>query len=118
MKQKYYIILIRGDSMKRINIGVLGSGFMGKTHTFGYKTIPLYYEKIGFCINLKGVCASHIKNAEALKNKAGFEYATDNFYDLINDELIVAKGIVEKSLDNKWLVEVCREFLFHYFQAD
>ena len=39
-------------------------------------------------------------------------------YDLINDELIVAKGIVEKSLDNKWLVEVCREFLFHYFQAD
>ena len=39
-------------------------------------------------------------------------------YDLINEELIVAKGIVEKSLDNKWLVEVCREFLFHYYQAD
>ncbi len=39
-------------------------------------------------------------------------------YELINKELIVAKGIVEKSLDNKWLVEVCREFLFHYFQAD
>ena len=39
-------------------------------------------------------------------------------YDLINKELIVAKGIVEKSLDNKWLVNVCREFLFHYFQAD
>lgn len=39
-------------------------------------------------------------------------------YDLINEEVIVAKGIVEKSLDNKWLVEVCREFLFHYFQAD
>lgn len=39
-------------------------------------------------------------------------------YDLINEELIVAKGIVEKSLDNEWLVNVCREFLFHYFQAD
>lgn len=39
-------------------------------------------------------------------------------YDLINEEVIIAKGIVEKSLDNKWLVEVCREFLFHYFQAD
>lgn len=39
-------------------------------------------------------------------------------YDLINEELIVAKGIVEKSLDNKWLVNVCREFLFHYYQAD
>ena len=39
-------------------------------------------------------------------------------YELINKELIVAKGIVEKSLDNKWLVEVCKEFLFHYFQAD
>lgn len=47
-------------------------------------------------------------------------FVENNFevYDLINEELIVAKGIVEKSLDNKWLVEVCREFLFHYYQAD
>ena len=74
--------------MKRINIGVLGSGFMGKTHSFGYKTIPLYYENIGFDINLKGVCASHIENANALKEKAGFEYATDNIYDIINDDEI------------------------------
>ena len=87
--------------MKRINIGVLGSGFMGKTHTFGYKTIPLYYEKIGFCINLKGVCASHIENAEALKNKAGFEYATDNFYDLINDDEIDVIDICLPNVNHK-----------------
>ena len=97
--------------MKKINIGVLGSGFMGKTHTFGYKTIPLYYENIGFEINLKGVCASNIENAVKLKNKAGFEYATDNMYDIINDKDIdvidiclpnvLHKDAIIKSLENK-----------------
>ena len=27
--------------MKTLNVAVIGFGFMGKTHTYGYKTIPL-----------------------------------------------------------------------------
>ena len=39
--------------MKTFKIGLVGCGFMGKSHTFGYKTIPLYYENLPFKINLK-----------------------------------------------------------------
>ena len=32
--------------MKEIGVGVIGYGFMGKMHTYGYKTIPLYYSDL------------------------------------------------------------------------
>ena len=48
--------------MKTINVAVIGFGFMGKTHTYGYKTIPLFYEP-DFKIHLAAVCAGHYQNA-------------------------------------------------------
>ncbi|UKI36213.1 MAG: Gfo/Idh/MocA family oxidoreductase [Clostridiales bacterium] len=61
---------------------------MGKTHTFGYKTIPLYYENLPFKINLKTVCASSITSAKNAAERMGYENYTDNFDDIINDDSI------------------------------
>ena len=74
--------------MKTFNIGLVGCGFMGKTHTFGYKTIPLYYENLPFKINLKTVCASGKESAKNAAERMGYENYTDNFDDIINDESI------------------------------
>lgn len=74
--------------MKTYNIGLVGCGFMGKTHTFGYKTIPLYYENLPFKINLKTVCASSITSAKNAAERMGYENYTDNFDDIINDDSI------------------------------
>lgn len=61
---------------------------MGKTHTFGYKTIPLYYENLPFKINLKTVCASSITSAKNAAERMGYQNYTDNFDDIINDDSI------------------------------
>ena len=74
--------------MKTFNIGLIGCGFMGKTHTFGYKTIPLYYENLPFKINLKTLCASSEKSAREGADRLGYENFTDNFYDIVNDDSI------------------------------
>lgn len=74
--------------MKTFNIGLVGCGFMGKTHTFGYKTIPLYYENLPFKINLKTVCASSITSAKNAAERMGYQNYTDNFDDIINDDSI------------------------------
>ena len=36
---------------KEYKVGILGFGFMGKAHTFGYQTMQLYYD------NVKPLCS-------------------------------------------------------------
>ncbi len=30
--------------MKQIGVGMIGYGFIGKVHAFGYRSIPFYYD--------------------------------------------------------------------------
>lgn len=41
-------------------------------------------------------------------------YYNSEVFDLINEELIVAKGIIEIKEENKWLKEICKEFIKQY----
>ena len=61
--------------MKEIRVGLIGCGFMGKTHIYGYKTIPVYYEP-DFKIKLVGVCNRNIEKAQQAKELYGFDFAT------------------------------------------
>lgn len=86
--------------MKEIGIGIIGFGFMGKTHTYGYKTIPLYYDKLPFRIRLVGVCDSVAETAEYAREMLGFEFATTNPEDIY--------GCADISVIN-----VCTPNIFH-----
>lgn len=87
--------------MKELGIGIIGFGFMGKTHTFAYKNIPFYYPDFPANINLKGVCSRHIENAESAKEAFGFEYATDNYMDIIEDKEIDIVNICTPNAQHK-----------------
>ncbi len=86
--------------MKKYGIGIIGFGFMGKTHTYGYKTIPLYYENIPFRTKLVGVCTAHQETAEKAKDLHGFEFATTD-----PDEILFHKDID--------IVHICTPNAFH-----
>ncbi len=64
--------------MDEIRVGIIGFGFMGKTHTYGYKTIPLYYGNLPFKIKMVGICDSILDVALKAKENLDFEFATDN----------------------------------------
>jgi predicted dehydrogenase len=74
--------------MDRIGIGIIGAGFMGKTHTYGAKTIPLHYDRLPFVPRLVGVCDASLEAAQTLKDYNGFEFATSSL-----DELLSRKDI-------------------------
>jgi predicted dehydrogenase len=64
--------------MRTMGIGMLGYGFMGKTHTFAYKTIPFYYDPIPLPIRLKLVCRTTEDGAREAAEAGGFErWTTD-----------------------------------------
>lgn len=86
--------------MKEFGIGMIGFGFMGKAHTYGYKTIPLYYENLPFRTRLVGVCTSHIATAEKAKALHGFEFATTDYHEILK----------RNDID---IVHICTPNVFH-----
>lgn len=85
--------------MKEIKVGIIGCGFMGKTHIFGYKTIPVYYEP-DFKITLVGICNRTIEKAQKAKELYGFEFATDREEDLF----------ARKDID---IIDICTPNSYH-----
>jgi predicted dehydrogenase len=87
-------------NMKELKIGIIGFGFMGKTHTYGYKTIPLYYSDLPFKIKLVGVCDVDLEVAKKAKETLDFEFATDNPDDIFN-------------CPNIDIIDVCTPNIYH-----
>ena len=69
--------------MKTIGIGIIGWGFMGKTHAQALRSLPLFYPGALFNTALRCVCARHIENARAAAQAAGFERCTDDYRALL-----------------------------------
>lgn len=64
--------------MRTLGIGMLGYGFMGKTHTYAHKTIPFYYDPIPAEVRLKVVCRTTEAGAREAAVAGGYErWTTD-----------------------------------------
>jgi len=71
--------------MKTIGIGVIGWGFMGRTHTLAIRSLPLFYPDAGFQARLVGVCSRTVSKAERARDELGFEYAAGDYRALLDD---------------------------------
>jgi predicted dehydrogenase len=70
---------------KTLRVGMLGFGAMGKTHAFGYRTMPLYYQDLPVRIKLRGVCTARSDVSGLALEQLGFEYATHRPEDILED---------------------------------
>ena len=69
--------------MRTISIGVIGWGFMGMTHTYALRGIPLLYPNAGFEIRLACICTRRIEKAREAMQACGFERCTDDYRELL-----------------------------------
>ncbi len=71
-------------SKKQYGVGIVGFGFMGKTHTYGYCTIPFYYDELPIRYVLKGICRRHQETLDEALHIGGFEFGTTEYSELLN----------------------------------
>ena len=71
--------------MKNINIAILGTGFMGKTHTYSVKNLPFYYEGGDFRAVLHTVYTRDEAKAKDFAERHGFLHYTNDLDKVIND---------------------------------
>ena len=58
--------------MKKLNVGLIGCGFMGRTHSNAYKRVNDFFD-VGYRPVLKAVCGRVAENTKAFAEKWGYE---------------------------------------------
>ncbi len=69
--------------MKTLGVGMVGYGFIGKVHTLSYLNLPFYYKPMPAKLKMVGVCSYPITDAQEGIQQAGFEFATEDYRDLL-----------------------------------
>ena len=71
--------------MKKMGIGVVGSGFMGKAHCVALSNMPKLFTDAPYVPVFKTVCDIVPEIAEDFKERFSFEKACTNYMDVVND---------------------------------
>tara|TARA_X000000368_G_scaffold169794_1_gene133994 strand:+ start:503 stop:1633 length:1131 start_codon:yes stop_codon:yes gene_type:complete len=70
---------------KELTIGLIGTGFMGKTHVYGFAIADRVFD-LPYRLKLVSVADVSEELAQSAALSLGFESATSNWMDLINDK--------------------------------
>jgi predicted dehydrogenase len=73
--------------MKKLGIGIIGTGFMGKAHAFAYRAALAAFPDIPAPV-LRSIADVNAASAAKAAHQYGFETSTGNWRDLINDPAV------------------------------
>ncbi len=85
---------------KSVNIGIIGSQFMGKAHSNGYLRLPYFFELDGFPV-LHTACGRNEKTLETFSKKYGWQHQETDWKRMVQSD----------SID---LVDICTPNNLHY----
>jgi len=74
--------------MKTLGVGIVGYGFIGRVHAYGYLNLPLFYQTLPVRVKLVGVCTAHLETAKKARDEIGFAVATTNYKELLKRDNI------------------------------
>ncbi len=66
------------SNKKELRIGLIGTGFMGRTHSNGYNRIDNFFPELEYTPVLKAVCSRNAEKVKAFAEQWGYEsFETD-----------------------------------------
>jgi len=65
--------------LKVYRVGILGFGFIGKVHAYGYLNLPLFYDPAPLAARITHVVTSRAETAEKARQAVGAEVAATDF---------------------------------------
>lgn len=74
--------------MKKLKVGLIGAGFMGKAHVVGYSNMPKFFWPAPAVPVLDTVCDIVPSIAADAKDRFGFEKSCTDWHDVVNDPTI------------------------------
>lgn len=71
--------------MEKLNVGLIGGGFMGKAHSLAYAAMPMFFWPAPAIPVRRTVAEADAGLAEEAARRFGFENSTDDWQSLVND---------------------------------
>ena len=68
---------------KELRIGLIGTGFMGRTHSNGYNRVANFFPDLAYTPVLKAVCSRNIEKVQAFADQWGYESIETDWRNLI-----------------------------------
>ena len=65
--------------VRTYNVGIIGFGFIGKVHAYGYHNLPFFYDPVPVQAKITHVCTSRTETAEKGAALIGAEHAVTDF---------------------------------------
>jgi predicted dehydrogenase len=78
---------------KPLRIGLIGCGFMGRTHTNAYKRVGDFFPELEHSPQLKAVCSRRVDKVNAFASQWGYESVETDWKNLVDREDIDAIDI-------------------------
>ena len=78
---------------KELRIGLIGTGFMGRTHSNGYNRVANFFPDLEYTPVLKAVCSRNIEKVQAFADQWGYESVETDWRNLIARDDIDAVDI-------------------------
>ena len=74
---------------QEIRVGLIGYGFMGKTHAYAMRTLPFFFDDLPFTVKITGVATRSMEKSRRIADELGIPNAFDNVADLIASDVDV-----------------------------
>jgi len=81
------------STKKTLRIGLIGCGFMGRTHTNGYKRVGDFFPELQYCPELKAVCSRRKDKVRAFADQWGYQSIETDWKKIISRDDIDAIDI-------------------------
>jgi predicted dehydrogenase len=69
--------------MKKIKFGIIGYGFMGRTHAWGCRSLPFFYRDLPYTVELAAVASPSESSRRLAMQEGGFAFETPDWRELI-----------------------------------
>ncbi len=87
---------------KPLNVGIIGYGFMGRTHSNAYRKVANFFD-VPYSPVLKTICGLEEKEAKAFAGRWGFESYVTDWRKVIDDKSI---NVVDICVPNNYHAEI------------
>jgi len=95
--------------MTSYNVGILGFGFIGKVHAYGYRTLPFFYDPVPLQARITHVCTSRPETAEKARHQIGADAAVSDYRQITeNPEIDIVHICTPNHLHKEALLSAIR----------